>query len=195
MTVHKVPSCCCYSVAPCYPTLCNPMDCSTPGFLVLHHHPKFAKVHVYCITLFPYKTMSCSATVIDFCVLILTVSQNLLKISLQETLYAAVEFANLKTIFVPLNSHLLARERVVRSYPPSGQRQVGGEKTYPKHSWSSCKIINSILKMQKLRSRLVCVTKYIGLELGSVWLQNCTDSLVDKILRAKEMGIFVWERS
>ena len=95
----------------CCPTLCNPMDCSTPGLPVLHHLPKFAQVHVYCITLVLYKTRSCSATVIDFCVLILTVSQNLLKISLQETLYAVVEFDNLKKIFVLPNSHLLAGER------------------------------------------------------------------------------------
>ena len=29
--------CCCCSVAQSGLTLCNPMDCSTPGFLVLHH--------------------------------------------------------------------------------------------------------------------------------------------------------------
>ena len=27
-------------------TLCDPMDCSTPGFPVLHHLPKFAQTHV-----------------------------------------------------------------------------------------------------------------------------------------------------
>ena len=26
--------------------LCDPMDCSTPGFPVLHHHPDFTQVHV-----------------------------------------------------------------------------------------------------------------------------------------------------
>ena len=32
-----IPSCCCYPVAqPCL-SLCDPMDCSTPGFPVLHH--------------------------------------------------------------------------------------------------------------------------------------------------------------
>ena len=30
-------------------TLCNPMDCSTPGLPVPHHLPKFAQVHVHCI--------------------------------------------------------------------------------------------------------------------------------------------------
>ena len=28
--------CCCFSVAQSCPTLCNPMNCSTPGFPVLH---------------------------------------------------------------------------------------------------------------------------------------------------------------
>ena len=28
-----------------FPTLCNPMDCSTPGFPVLHHLPEFAQTH------------------------------------------------------------------------------------------------------------------------------------------------------
>ena len=27
-------------------TLCNPMDCSTPGFPVLHYLPEFAQIHV-----------------------------------------------------------------------------------------------------------------------------------------------------
>ena len=31
----------CCSVAQSCPTLCNPMDCSTPGFPVHHRHPKF----------------------------------------------------------------------------------------------------------------------------------------------------------
>ena len=31
------------------PTLCNPMDCSTPGFPVLHYLPEFAQSHVHWI--------------------------------------------------------------------------------------------------------------------------------------------------
>ena len=27
--------------------LCDPMDCSTPGFLVLHQLPELAQIHVY----------------------------------------------------------------------------------------------------------------------------------------------------
>ena len=31
------------------PTLCNPMDCSTPGLPIPYHLLKFAQVHVHCI--------------------------------------------------------------------------------------------------------------------------------------------------
>ena len=34
------------SVAQSCPTLCDPMDCSTPGFPVHHHLPEFARTHV-----------------------------------------------------------------------------------------------------------------------------------------------------
>ena len=34
--------CCCCSVAESCPTLCDLMDCSTPGFFVLHYLPEFA---------------------------------------------------------------------------------------------------------------------------------------------------------
>ena len=39
-------SCCCCSVTQSCPTLCSPMDCSTPGFPVLHRLPEFAQTHV-----------------------------------------------------------------------------------------------------------------------------------------------------
>ena len=35
------------SVTQSCPTLCNLMDCSMPGFPVLHHLPKLAQTHVY----------------------------------------------------------------------------------------------------------------------------------------------------
>ena len=31
-------------------TLCDPLDCSTPGFSVLHYLPEFAQTHVHCIS-------------------------------------------------------------------------------------------------------------------------------------------------
>ena len=40
VAVVPLPSCVC---------LCNPMDCSTPGFPVPHHLPEFAQVHVHLI--------------------------------------------------------------------------------------------------------------------------------------------------
>ena len=50
--------CCCCSVAKqtqfakllsCYPSLWDPMDCSMPGFPVLHHLPEFAQIHVHWV--------------------------------------------------------------------------------------------------------------------------------------------------
>ena len=32
------------------PTLCDPMNCSTAGFPVLHYLPKLAQTHVYCVS-------------------------------------------------------------------------------------------------------------------------------------------------
>ena len=37
INIQYVKWCCCCSVTQLCPTLCNPMDCSTPGFLVLHY--------------------------------------------------------------------------------------------------------------------------------------------------------------
>ena len=40
---------CCCLVAQSCPTLCDPMDCSTPGFLVLHRLSELAQTHVHWI--------------------------------------------------------------------------------------------------------------------------------------------------
>ena len=45
----KIWSCCC-SVTQLGPTLCNPMDCSMPGFPVLHHLPELAQTHVHWVS-------------------------------------------------------------------------------------------------------------------------------------------------
>ena len=37
-----------------YPTLCDPVDCSTPGFPVLHYLSEFAQTHVHGVTLENY---------------------------------------------------------------------------------------------------------------------------------------------
>ena len=37
------------SVAQSYPTLCNPMDCSTPGFPVHHQLPELTQTHVHWV--------------------------------------------------------------------------------------------------------------------------------------------------
>ena len=49
--VAVIQYCCCYccSVAKSCPTLCDPVDCSTPGFPVLHHLPEFDQIHVHWV--------------------------------------------------------------------------------------------------------------------------------------------------
>ena len=42
-------SICCFSAARLCPTLCDPMDCSTPGSPVLQNLPEFAQIHVHWV--------------------------------------------------------------------------------------------------------------------------------------------------
>ena len=42
--------CCCCSVSKLYPTLCDAVVCSVPGFAVLHYLPEFAQTHVLWVT-------------------------------------------------------------------------------------------------------------------------------------------------
>ena len=37
--------CCCFSVTKLCASLCDLMNCSTPGFPVLHYLPEFAQIH------------------------------------------------------------------------------------------------------------------------------------------------------
>ena len=41
---------CCCSVAQSCHTLCDPMDCTTPGFPVLHHFPELSQTHVHSLS-------------------------------------------------------------------------------------------------------------------------------------------------
>ena len=45
--ISNVVFCCCCSVTKLCPALCNPMDCSMPGFPVLRYLPDFAQIHVH----------------------------------------------------------------------------------------------------------------------------------------------------
>ena len=40
----------CCSFAMSSPTLCSPLDCSTPGFPVLHYLPEFAQTYVHWVS-------------------------------------------------------------------------------------------------------------------------------------------------
>ena len=48
--LHKTKCCSLSSVAKSCPTLCDPMNYSTPGFLVLYHLPECAQIHVYWVS-------------------------------------------------------------------------------------------------------------------------------------------------
>ena len=41
---------CCCSVAKSCPILCDPMNCSMPGFPVLQHFPQFAQAHAHWVS-------------------------------------------------------------------------------------------------------------------------------------------------
>ena len=45
----RIPGCCCSVVQSCL-TPCNPMDCSTPGFSVLHHLLELAQTYVHWVS-------------------------------------------------------------------------------------------------------------------------------------------------
>ena len=49
ITLSDVCCGCCCSVARSCPTLCDLMDCSTPGSSVLHCLPEFAQIHVHWV--------------------------------------------------------------------------------------------------------------------------------------------------
>ena len=42
----------CCSVAQMCPTLCDPMNCSTPGLPVIHYLPEFTQIHVHPVISF-----------------------------------------------------------------------------------------------------------------------------------------------
>ena len=48
-TAYLHGNCCCPFTQSCL-TLCNPMNCSTPGFPVLHHLPELAQTHVHWVS-------------------------------------------------------------------------------------------------------------------------------------------------
>ena len=45
--LHLIDFFCCHSVPKSCPTLCDPIDCSTPGFSVFHYLPEFAQIHIH----------------------------------------------------------------------------------------------------------------------------------------------------
>ena len=57
----RVPYSCCFSIAKSRPALCNPMDCSTPGFPVLHCLRSLLKLmSIESVMLSNHLTLCCS---------------------------------------------------------------------------------------------------------------------------------------
>ena len=96
--------CCCCSVAKSCLTLCDPMDCSTPGFPVLYYHPEFAQIHVHWVAVQPsHLLLPPSPPALNFylyiaiiiwliCTRILKHSGNCVDSSASENLYFATLF-------------------------------------------------------------------------------------------------------
>ena len=51
--------CCCFSVSKLCLTLCDPMDCNTPGFRVHHYLPEFAQIQIHWISDANYLILCC----------------------------------------------------------------------------------------------------------------------------------------
>ena len=45
--IWRITDVCCCSITQSCPAVCDPMDCSTPGFPVLHYLPDFAQTYVH----------------------------------------------------------------------------------------------------------------------------------------------------
>ena len=59
--------CCCCWVAQSCPTVCDPMDCSTPGFPVLHRLLELAQTHVHWVGDAIQPSISSSAALFSSC--------------------------------------------------------------------------------------------------------------------------------
>ena len=57
---------CCCSITKLCLTLCDPMDCSTPGFPVFHYLLEFSQTHVHWVS-GAYPTLSSSVTLSSSC--------------------------------------------------------------------------------------------------------------------------------
>ena len=66
----QIYACCCRLVAKSCPTLCDPMDCSSPGSPVLHHLPSstfWVRSNSYPLSQWCYLTISSSAALFSSC--------------------------------------------------------------------------------------------------------------------------------
>ena len=70
--VSKLTFCFCCSVVKLCPTLCDPMNCNTPGFPVLHYLPEFAQTQVHWVS----DALQSSRPLLPVCPLAFNLSQD-----------------------------------------------------------------------------------------------------------------------
>ena len=100
---------CCCSVTQSCPTPCDPVDCSTPGFPVLHHLLEFAWVHVHGIgdAIQPSHPLSPSLLLSSVFPSI-QVSSNKMAIHIKWPKYWSFSFSNIKTFPHPHHKGLFS---------------------------------------------------------------------------------------
>ena len=118
-------SCCCCSIAQSCPTLCNPTDCSTPGFPILHYFPEFAEI-LHPLSWWCHPTISSSVTPFFSCSQYVPASRSFCAGwtnfqfsvdmdfgSLLPTMNSGCWPGALKLPLLPISNHVVSRHEVV----------------------------------------------------------------------------------
>ena len=97
-------SCCCYSVAKSWPTLCDPMNRSLLGFPVLHHLPEFVQTYAHWVS----DTIQPSHSLMYSKMSILTYfTWDLVSLDYPESIGHNNTLTCLLTIFSKISSHII----------------------------------------------------------------------------------------
>ena len=127
--VRPFPESHCCSVAQMCPTLCDPMDCSTPGFPVLHHLSEFAQIHVHwvsdtiqCYCSFNFDFWNCSVNIL-LLVKLITITD----IYLAHLMYAVFQVNSLSPLHNPIRVTITRPIFVLSSH---GQKLQSGRATF-----------------------------------------------------------------
>ena len=120
---------CGYSVAQSCPTLCNPTDCSTPGFPVLLHLLEFAQTHVHWVgdTIQPSHPLLSPSPTLKF------------------VLQVAKAWKNTE-IKTSIKYHLTLLRMAIIKKSTNNSWKGWGENGTLLHCWWECKLVQSLWK-------------------------------------------------